>query len=61
MWKEYVQLCDNLVKLSICIILQAIWLPGTQTELAIVTADFVKVGNSQRTLALTFGYYLLYK
>ena len=26
-------------------IIKALWLPGTQTELAIVTADFVKVGD----------------
>ena len=25
-------------------IIKAIWLPGSQTELAVVTADFVKVG-----------------
>lgn len=26
-----------------CILCQALWLPGSQTELAVVTADFVKI------------------
>ena len=26
-----------------CVLCQAIWLPGSQTELAVVTADFVKI------------------
>lgn len=26
-------------------IIKAVWLPGSQTELAVVTADFVKVGD----------------
>lgn len=37
-------------------IIKAVWLPGSQTELAIVTADFVKVSGSDflnsRTLEL---------
>ncbi|MEE6482208.1 hypothetical protein FKM82_013184 [Ascaphus truei] len=40
-------------------IIKAVWLPGSQTELAIVTADFVKVYNlSMDALSPTF-YFLL--
>jgi E3 ubiquitin-protein ligase UBR4 len=34
-------MCDMCVCVDVCV--QAIWLPGSQTELAIVTADFVKI------------------
>lgn len=33
-------------------IIKPIWLPGTQTELAIVTADFVKVSREQSSIEL---------
>lgn len=30
----------------VVVVFQAVWLPGSQTELAIVTADFVKVSGT---------------
>jgi len=33
-------------------IIKAIWLPGSQTELAIITADFVKVDIGRMTILL---------
>lgn len=38
-------------------IIKAIWLPGSQTELAIITADFVKVVPSL-TIMMTIVLYL---
>ena len=40
------------------IYLQAVWLPGSQTELAIITADFVKIYNLSAD-AISPQYYFL--
>ena len=38
---------------------QAVWLPGSQTELAVVTADFVKVYNLAQDAISPQFYFLL--
>ena len=41
-------------------IIKAIWLPGSQTELAIITADFVKVPPVADPVCLKHGMVFLY-